>query len=771
MAQVSQEKVRAKINQVRAAAVVNNVSNDEIVLVLQYYDYDVERAIAAFMEDGAHEALQQWHYSGPVKTAPSKKKKKKNKNSKPTINGTTTTSNGIDCVPASLLPVVNGCASVDGGSIGSLEGADNVSSTPSVVTPVIDVSVQPPLLSASPPRIDVSASHKSGDGKVVVTEARPAGDVAAVSVEPKAVVVANGSVPKNRANASVDYQHQPKKAGRDRTTSENDVRSTAVTAAALSETVDHRSAVSKKPHAGLEKSCKDLHRQTVSLERLKVILNENMDKSFKRLTEVFKELHAVLNEREALLTAELTAIKVQANEVLSEQQAKAFSLQQQTDRSHSLSEKDMSQLRADIKHFVGERKTYEDLSMTQRFTCEVGPIFDAIRSLGEVSAIKLPSPTDARRLSSVSSATGGADLVRQHSDCCVSVSSDVTSAPPTPRVTSDVTNAPPTPSVFVDNQPSQPAEVVNVAAACGPTSFHVLTQSDSLTRYERERKQQQLVTGSATSNTAVVPSSASPRAARSDSSRGGGRGRGSPRRGSGGRAGQDGGRHGGGRGGAAADGRGSNYSANRTFVSRNVSNGPRGDERTNAGRKSSSPDHPRANAAAAVASSNNPSVVVSNDVACAPPAAVIVNGSTTTAIASGRHDNRDNRRHDNHRSRGSGLDRTSPSDRGARSQHSDGGISGHPGNNNWQHRNGFQKHLSATTTATANGKASNSPSSNGGDAPKLNGNHTPPDNHSTTESRHQPDSLPQRTNYRRSRGPGAANSSLREPLPIQPTQT
>ena len=48
---------------------------------------------------------------------------------------------------------------------------------------------------------------------------------------------------------------------------------------------------SKTPHAGLEKSCKDLQRQSTSIGRLKVVLNEQMDKSYKRVTEVFKELH------------------------------------------------------------------------------------------------------------------------------------------------------------------------------------------------------------------------------------------------------------------------------------------------------------------------------------------------------------------------------------------------------------------------------------------------------------------------------------------------
>jgi len=52
-----------------------------------------------------------------------------------------------------------------------------------------------------------------------------------------------------------------------------------------------QAAVSKKSQMSLDKSFKDLHRQTVSLERLKIVLSENVDKSFKRVSEVFKELH------------------------------------------------------------------------------------------------------------------------------------------------------------------------------------------------------------------------------------------------------------------------------------------------------------------------------------------------------------------------------------------------------------------------------------------------------------------------------------------------
>lgn len=41
---------------------------------------------------------------------------------------------------------------------------------------------------------------------------------------------------------------------------------------------------------GLERSAKDLHRQTVSLERLRLIFIEEIDRSHKRIKSVFDEI-------------------------------------------------------------------------------------------------------------------------------------------------------------------------------------------------------------------------------------------------------------------------------------------------------------------------------------------------------------------------------------------------------------------------------------------------------------------------------------------------
>jgi len=65
----------------------------------------------------------------------------------------------------------------------------------------------------------------------------------------------------------------------------------ATDAVAVHSASSRRSQDSRRPHAVLERSCKDLQRQTVSLERLRALLGDNVDKAFRRMNKVFQELH------------------------------------------------------------------------------------------------------------------------------------------------------------------------------------------------------------------------------------------------------------------------------------------------------------------------------------------------------------------------------------------------------------------------------------------------------------------------------------------------
>ncbi|GAB6019786.1 Spermatoproteinsis associated, serine-rich [Chamberlinius hualienensis] len=71
------KSIEAKIEAVRE--VIPNKSNHELTLVLQYYDYNINEAIAAILEDGASAALKAWNYD---RTKVVKKKPKKQSNNK-----------------------------------------------------------------------------------------------------------------------------------------------------------------------------------------------------------------------------------------------------------------------------------------------------------------------------------------------------------------------------------------------------------------------------------------------------------------------------------------------------------------------------------------------------------------------------------------------------------------------------------------------------------------------------------------------------------------
>ncbi|ESN93456.1 hypothetical protein HELRODRAFT_194102 [Helobdella robusta] len=140
---------------------------------------------------------------------------------------------------------------------------------------------------------------------------------------------------------------------------------------------------SKNPHAGLEKSCKELQRQTTSLQHLKVVLKEQMDKSYKRVNEVFKELRQQMVEREAELMFLLDKSKAKASEVLATYELKAADLKLRTDRAQAMNDKEVAILRSDIKHFVTDHKHYEEVATNPKFTCDFNKMLSNLcNSLG-----------------------------------------------------------------------------------------------------------------------------------------------------------------------------------------------------------------------------------------------------------------------------------------------------------------------------------------------------------------------------------------------------
>ncbi|XP_056654297.1 spermatogenesis-associated serine-rich protein 2 isoform X2 [Monodelphis domestica] len=162
---------------------------------------------------------------------------------------------------------------------------------------------------------------------------------------------------------------------------------------------DSESAIpdmSDRTGSNIEKSVKDLQRCTVSLARYRVVVKEEMDASIKKMKQAFAELQSCLMDREVALLAEMDKVKAEAMEILLSRQKKAEMLKKMTDVAVRMSEEQLVELRADIKHFVSERKYDEDLGRVARFTCDIDTLKMSIDSFGQVSHPKNSYSTRSR---------------------------------------------------------------------------------------------------------------------------------------------------------------------------------------------------------------------------------------------------------------------------------------------------------------------------------------------------------------------------------------
>ncbi|XP_009888472.1 PREDICTED: SPATS2-like protein isoform X3 [Charadrius vociferus] len=135
----------------------------------------------------------------------------------------------------------------------------------------------------------------------------------------------------------------------------------------------------------IEKSVKDLQRCTVSLTRYRMMIKEEVDNSVKKIKAAFAELHSCIVDKEVSLMAEIDKVKEEAMEILTARQKKAEELKRLTDLASQMAEAQLSELRAEIKHFVSERKYDEELGRSARFSCDTEQLKTQIQLCGEIS--------------------------------------------------------------------------------------------------------------------------------------------------------------------------------------------------------------------------------------------------------------------------------------------------------------------------------------------------------------------------------------------------
>ncbi|XP_059709332.1 SPATS2-like protein isoform X2 [Haemorhous mexicanus] len=279
----SHVNIKEKINAIRS--IVPNKSNNEIVLVLQQFDNNVDKAVQAFMDGSATQVLKEWNMTGKKKN--NRRKRSKSKQHQGT------------------------------------KDPKNKNSGPEKA-------------SQEPQRIN--DCHMNGCPK------------------------------DNSGRGSANQKLES-------TSPENKGSGFAGSALDCPEI--------KGPN--IEKSVKDLQRCTVSLTRYRVMIKEEVDNSVKKIKAAFAELHSCIVDKEVSLMAEIDKVKEEAMEILTARQKKAEELKRLADLASQMAEAQLSELRAEIKHFVSERKYDEELGRSARFSCDTEQLKTQIQLCGEIS--------------------------------------------------------------------------------------------------------------------------------------------------------------------------------------------------------------------------------------------------------------------------------------------------------------------------------------------------------------------------------------------------
>uniref|UniRef100_A0A2K5RUF3 Spermatogenesis associated serine rich 2 like n=1 Tax=Cebus imitator TaxID=2715852 RepID=A0A2K5RUF3_CEBIM len=346
--------VKEKIYAVRS--VVPNKSNNEIVLVLQQFDFNVDKAVQAFVDGSAIQVLKEWNMTGKKKNNKRKRSKSKqhqcNKDAKDKVERP-------EAGPLQPQPpqIQNG----------PMNGCEKDSSS-------MDSTNEKPAL--NPHEKKISILEEPSKALRGVTEGnRLLQQKLSLDGNPKPI---HGTT--ERSDGLQWSAEQPCNPSKPKAKT-SPVKSNAP-AAHLEIKPDE---LAKKRGPNIEKSVKDLQRCTVSLTRYRVMIKEEVDSSVKKIKAAFAELHNCIIDKEVSLMAEMDKVKEEAMEILTTRQKKAEELKRLTDLASQMAEMQLAELRAEIKHFVSERKYDEELGKAARFSCDIEQLKAQIMLCGEIT--------------------------------------------------------------------------------------------------------------------------------------------------------------------------------------------------------------------------------------------------------------------------------------------------------------------------------------------------------------------------------------------------
>ncbi|XP_037504038.1 spermatogenesis-associated serine-rich protein 2 isoform X2 [Rhipicephalus sanguineus] len=367
------EDLKEKLSKVRE--VVPSMSKDQICMALRTYDYDVNATITAISENGPEEALREWNCAGnKVKMANKNRKRKKKTKKEPA---------------AGSGENLEANAGGDGKDValGKLdEDKEQLEVHPASTSPE-ETPVSSYKQNGSEPEKYPAMSYGWGDDPL-----------------PEEPSQEDNDKPEEFAEFETKSSSRPMHShSSGRSKSSPDVKCTDSNEASSLPSSTSNSTLPKK--TCLEKSLKDLSRQTVALQRVQVLLEEQLTKAEKAIKAAFLEVQKALNDRQAQLEEEMEKVRNDARSMLQQRQKLAAELKARSETAPTLSEQSLTELRDDIKHFVVERKYDEELGKTARFVCTKEKIEKEIKDFGQVVHVRDPYTSRRLSMSSVASSS------------------------------------------------------------------------------------------------------------------------------------------------------------------------------------------------------------------------------------------------------------------------------------------------------------------------------------------------------------------------------
>lgn len=420
-----------KVDEVRE--VCQNRPEAEVVKVLEVFDNDVAKTIDAFMTDGGKEALSKWasqkRQSQDTSAKPKRQQNGNNNNSnkkKPTTdsskaNPDTAANNNKNnknnsnindlvssiinqsintTVPSSDDSTKTSARVNSGGSLSfQLQQQQNILNS---LNNLILSGQSKGTAKATPLKVTVveKESHNSNaklqpTATLVssLTSSPSSMSTTSVSSSTTASHFALKQQPPNDDNHQFLSQNQNSNSPNNNNT--KNINSNGVSAMpfhALNNQLNMSYNNPNNTRASLDKSHKDLQRQSSHLAKIASQFQDDLNKAQINCNQSFLLLRNLLDQRQQQLQFQLNSVSRQGNQLLAERQHKASQLRILLENAVHLNDVDTLELKADIKHFVNERQVDEEFLKVKLFQQDNQDLlYNAIAnyaSIGQLDTIK-----------------------------------------------------------------------------------------------------------------------------------------------------------------------------------------------------------------------------------------------------------------------------------------------------------------------------------------------------------------------------------------------